>query len=82
MTTSNTNNNSEIDNSFRGWVKLMWGEGYLIRFILFLLASILIPSCLGIDYLAVDLIFGLGMVFIAYFGFYRRWIEYINNKTS
>lgn len=72
---------NKIDKSFKGWIKLMWSEKYLPLFIIFLFGSIAIPLYYGLDYLAIDILFGIVMVVIAYKGFYQRWIDHINNRT-
>lgn len=68
--------------NFKSWVTAMWADNYLQLFVVFLLAFILTPLCLGLDYLLLNILWGTVMGVIVYKGFYKRWDELKQGKTS
>jgi len=77
------------DHSWNNWFRIMWGNGYITRFLIFFTATILAifaPGFFGVMpdenwniYLAGFT--GLITIIIIYKGFYQKWNDLKNGRS-
>lgn len=77
------------DHSFNNWFRIMWENGYISRFAIFFLATIIslfFPGFIGAMpdeswNLYVAGFTGLITILIAYKGFFQKWNDLKNGRT-